>query len=133
LADHWRHAPEIREEFKSVADRVYQVTGVKTTVMRPPYGIYNETIVDIVHGEFGHELILWNINTADYSHPGDTEAGMEGYTNGTANSSPQTHSFISLHHDPLFGSGDLAQAAIDFMKNLNYTLVSLDECLRTVN
>jgi len=97
--------------------------------MRPPYGAYNTTIVDIVYGEFGLDVVLWNISTKDFNHPGDTATGMKHYVEGTANTNPDSHSFIALHHDPLHGSAELAQQAINFMKKLNYTFVTVNECL----
>ncbi len=97
--------------------------------MRPPYGAYNETVLGIVRDELRLEVIMWNVNTLDWSHPGDTEAGIENYKSDTNGSNPQNDSFIALHHDPLVGSSELAQAAIDFMKDLGYIFVSVGECI----
>ncbi|XP_021946650.1 peptidoglycan-N-acetylglucosamine deacetylase [Folsomia candida] len=129
LADPWRSVEEVTNEVKSVADKLLEITGNRIPIMRPPYGAYNDSVLDIVRGELGLEVIMWNVNTLDWSHPGDTAAAIENYKIETSGSHPSVDSFIALHHDPLPGSSELAVEAIRFMISAGYRFVTVGECI----
>ncbi|TAH62443.1 MAG: polysaccharide deacetylase family protein [Gottschalkiaceae bacterium] len=61
----------IREEFSRTQDIIRKVTGKKSKLFRPPYGIYNQVIYDIV-SENGGNMVLWTYyqDTKDWGNPG---------------------------------------------------------------
>ncbi|OXA52072.1 Peptidoglycan-N-acetylglucosamine deacetylase [Folsomia candida] len=138
---------EIRSELSGVETLIYGTIGVRPTIFRPPYGEYNQKLVRVAKEEFNYEVIMWNIDTLvlirvafivlfqrkilgyiqilefyswDWSHPGDTEAGMEEYY--SAINSTLHHNYIALHHDVQGGAVNLAATAIEFMVGQGFEL-----------
>ncbi|XP_021956238.1 peptidoglycan-N-acetylglucosamine deacetylase-like [Folsomia candida] len=118
---------EIRSELSGVETLIYGTIGVRPTIFRPPYGEYNQKLVRVAKEEFNYEVIMWNIDTWDWSHPGDTEAGMEEYY--SAINSTLHHNYIALHHDVQGGAVNLAATAIEFMVGQGFELVTMSECI----
>ena len=58
---------KIAEEIKCCEDKILNLTGLKTKVLRPPCGIYDETLVNVAN-EMNYKIILWNIDTHDWAH-----------------------------------------------------------------
>ncbi|XP_021956491.1 peptidoglycan-N-acetylglucosamine deacetylase [Folsomia candida] len=118
---------EIRSELSGVETLIYGTIGVRPTIFRPPFGGYNDRLIRIAKDEFNYELIMWNIDTGDWAHPGDTEAGMEEYYAAVNSSLHQN--YIALHHDVQGGAVNLAAAAIEFMVGQGFDLVTVSECI----
>lgn len=47
---------------------IFDLTGRKTSLFAPPYGEYNETVLQAA-GEKGYQTILWSIDTIDWQRP----------------------------------------------------------------
>lgn len=60
---------KIREELKVTSDRVQQLTGIRPTLFRPPYGDYNDKVVTISRAE-GYECVQWNVDSLDWKNRG---------------------------------------------------------------
>lgn len=56
---------QIQDELKSYDDRVEAITGKRTTLFRPPYGEYNDNVINTAR-EMGYEVIQWSIDTIDW-------------------------------------------------------------------
>ena len=56
------------DEIKRTEQEVYQVTKIKTRLYAPPYGEFNNTVLQTV-GESGYQTILWSIDTRDWQRP----------------------------------------------------------------
>lgn len=54
-------ADEIRAELRQVADLVGSIIGRNMTIFRPPYGAYDDRLLQIARQEFGYEVVNWNI------------------------------------------------------------------------
>lgn len=59
-------AEEIRSEITQCEDTVYRLCGVRPRVFRPPEGMMNDTVKQIV-SEKGYQLVLWSIDTKDWA------------------------------------------------------------------
>ncbi len=55
-------ASGIKSEVSATDEAVISVTGVRPTLLRPPYGSYNSTVSSVA----GKPLILWSIDTLDW-------------------------------------------------------------------
>jgi len=120
----------IEHELNELSDNLLRIFGRRPTAMRPPFGEFNDTVIDIVGGYLGYEIITWSIDTKDWSHPNDTQAGLAGYINKLNGTDPATTpGFIALHHDPIPHSDELAAIAIDYVRKMGYRFASLSECL----
>lgn len=60
---------QIREELRKCSDLVKSITGVPTTLFRPPYGEYNDAVVRISREE-GYECVQWNVDSLDWKNLG---------------------------------------------------------------
>lgn len=60
---------KMREELKATSDRVEQLTGIRPTLFRPPYGDYNDTVVKVSRAE-GYECVQWNVDSLDWKNRG---------------------------------------------------------------
>ena len=60
-------AAQIREELRKTSDLVKSITGQPTTLFRPPYGEYNDTVVRVSREE-GYECVQWNVDSLDWKY-----------------------------------------------------------------
>lgn len=56
------------EEIKKTEEMLQKLTGKKTTLYAPPYGEFNDTVLEAA-GELGYSTILWSIDTIDWQKP----------------------------------------------------------------
>jgi polysaccharide deacetylase family sporulation protein PdaB len=62
-------AQQIRMEADTCADKIEQITGVRPTLFRPPYGDYNDTVVTTLRA-MGYEVIQWSRDSLDWKSQG---------------------------------------------------------------
>ncbi|MEJ6481395.1 polysaccharide deacetylase family protein [Nostoc punctiforme UO1] len=55
-------------EIDHTADQIYQVTGIKTNLFRPPGGIMHNGVADYAKNS-KYTIILWSSDSVDYSRP----------------------------------------------------------------
>ncbi|MCL4440214.1 MAG: polysaccharide deacetylase family protein [Eubacteriales bacterium] len=60
------------EEIEKTEQAVYKVTGMTTRLYAPPYGEFNNTVLEAA-GENGYKIILWSIDTLDWQRPSPDE------------------------------------------------------------
>ena len=58
---------KIREELRQCSELVRSITGKPTTLFRPPYGEYNDSVVRISREE-GYECVQWNVDSLDWKN-----------------------------------------------------------------
>lgn len=75
LGDHtWNHADLPRTgnlgfEIESARQAIFRQTGYRTCVFRPPYGAYDQAVVDTAR-RHGMATVLWNVDPTDWGLPG---------------------------------------------------------------
>jgi polysaccharide deacetylase family sporulation protein PdaB len=57
------------DELKACSDKVEALTGVPTTLFRPPYGDYNDAVVEVSR-EQGYEIVQWDVDSLDWKNYG---------------------------------------------------------------
>lgn len=113
---------------ETLSDKIYEILGLRPTLMRPPYGEFNDTVVEIVHGELGYEMVLWSLCSCDSGR--DIGHSLQVYRNALEGTDPKsTPGFIALHHDTLELQVELTKAVIKYVRSKGYKFVSLHECL----
>lgn len=110
-------------------NKVKQILGFKMTIMRPPYGSVNDTVLDIVHREMNYSVILWNLDTEDWTNGGNTKVSLQAYVDAMQYDTSLNSSFIALHHDWQVGSALLTGQAIDYARAKGYNPVRISECI----
>ena len=117
-------ADEMLNEITSAHDTILEVSGVNTTIIRPPYGDFTQDCWLATKGT-GSASITWNQDSADTDLP-DSESIV-----ATALANVQPGSIILMHD----GAGDHGQTlealpqVIDALKESGYTLVTISELL----
>ncbi len=107
---------EILKEINYANDQIESVTGVKPKVIRPPYGNFNEHIINLTNMTY----ILWNIDTMDWKYKN------ENYVYNKILNDAKDGGIILLH-DLYETSVDAALKAIDKLSEENYAFVSFEE------
>ncbi len=59
----------IQKELRSMSDKVEALTGVRPTLFRPPYGDYNDRVVQVSRQQ-GYEVVQWSIDSLDWKDRG---------------------------------------------------------------
>lgn len=62
-------SPAVRYQLQSTSNELQAVTGVSSTIFRPPYGEFNRSIQSTA-ASLGLSTILWNVDPKDWSLPG---------------------------------------------------------------
>lgn len=125
---------EIVAEMKRASDSIFRVIGVHPRLMRPPYGSVDDRVIEILTKDLSYRIINWNYDTFDWQDLNTntliskTKDILEKYRN-----SFRTKSFIALMHDIIKTTVDAQATLIDLVKNSNYKLMRLDECLQEVS
>ncbi len=119
-------ASQVRNELQQVADLVYEAIGKNLTVFRPPFGSYNDQLVQIAQNEFGYRVVNWNIDTQDYNHQ-NANAGLQQYI--TTIQSGWYQSYISLQHDWTSAAVELARSAVQYVQQQGLRVVTTAECI----
>jgi len=58
---------QVREELRQCSELVRSITGKPTTLFRPPYGEYNDSVVRVSREE-GYECVQWNVDSLDWKN-----------------------------------------------------------------
>ncbi|MDO4552182.1 MAG: polysaccharide deacetylase family protein [Bacillota bacterium] len=56
---------EIKAELTACGTRILELTGVQPTLFRPPFGSYNNTLIETCR-ECGYEVIQWSVDSLDW-------------------------------------------------------------------
>src|SRR6266568_3039766 len=60
----------VRRQLTRTDDAIKNATGVRPTLLRPPYGSITARQKRWIHNEFGYQIILWDVDPYDWKRPG---------------------------------------------------------------
>lgn len=124
-----RHLPtltwdQIHEEMWLVEDAIEKITGAYPAMVRPPYGEYNDMVVDAARVR-GQTITTWDFDSLDWSDSADDV--KQAYTD-LANRRPSNA--LALNHEVYEQSAhNILPHAISVLKAAGYKLVTLAECI----
>ncbi|MGI6751308.1 MAG: polysaccharide deacetylase family protein [Anaerovoracaceae bacterium] len=131
LASHTSNHPDLRtltqkeliDELLTVENRVYEITGRRMALMRPPYGFHNDSVLEDI-GNMGYRIIKWSVDTKDW-RDGDIDRVLINTMPNIRNGS------IILMHDTLAKSATnkVLPEIIQTLSYHGYTFVTVDELL----
>lgn len=125
-----RSLEDIHEDISRLALTVQSILGIHMTCLRPPYGYTNETVVKLIEDTYGYKVIRWNLDTKDWYFGKNIDASFKHYEETLGPEvSLENVSFITLHHDPVMRSGELARKAIHYVRSKGYRFVTVGECV----
>ncbi|MEA4832283.1 MAG: polysaccharide deacetylase family protein [Oscillospiraceae bacterium] len=58
----------VAEEINKTSDIIFEITGKRPVVFRPPGGAYNDSYVNMIIN-MGYRCVLWSVDTRDWSMP----------------------------------------------------------------
>lgn len=109
----------IKQEIDSTNQKIEKLTGEKPTLLRPPYGAYNDRVTKV---EPNMSIALWNIDTLDWKTHNPTAIL------GEVKKELQPHSIV-LMHDIHQDSADSLENVIKYLKSQGYTFVLANELI----
>lgn len=85
---------KIKEEIELCENKILKYTDEKTKILRPPCGLYDETLIKIAN-QFDYKIILWNIDTHDWAHMSTNEIVKKVSNNVKGGDIILCHDYIS--------------------------------------
>jgi polysaccharide deacetylase family sporulation protein PdaB len=118
---------ECIEEIMSVHNKVKELTGKEMTLFRPPYGDYNDTLVEAAE-ESGYQAIQWDVDSLDWKDYGvdsiiRTVCEHKHFGNGT----------IILCHNGAKYTAKALDTLITNIQEKGYEIVPISELIYTQN
>lgn len=114
-------AAQIREELRKTSDLVQSITGQPTTLFRPPYGEYNDTVVRVSREE-GYECVQWNVDSLDWKNI----SAQDMISRCTKNLSPGD--IVLFHNDSKYILEALP-AILEYYQQAGYNIIPVSQIL----
>jgi peptidoglycan/xylan/chitin deacetylase (PgdA/CDA1 family) len=114
-------AEQVRDQIDQVNDTVAEATGIRPTLLRPPYGATSPTVADVAAAE-GMAQVLWNVDPEDWKDR-DSTIVQQRVLSSTNDGD------IVLSHDIHETTREAYAAIIDGLVANGYTLVTVPQLL----
>jgi polysaccharide deacetylase family sporulation protein PdaB len=112
---------KMKEEIKKCDDKIQAITGKKPFLFRPPYGDYNDKLVQTCR-EMGHYTIQWDVDSLDWKELG-VDAIVERVTKRVKNGS------IVLFHNAAKYTPAALPKILDTLQKEGYKIVPISELI----
>ena len=112
---------QIQDELTTSSQAIEKLTNKKVTLFRPPYGDYNNTLIDTCK-EMGLYPIQWDVDSLDWKNLSATEIAMR-IINGAKNGS------IILCHNNGLHTAEALPLIFSTLKNRGFTFVPISELI----
>ena len=116
---------QIQDELATSSLAIERVPGQKVTLFRPPYGDYNNLLIDTCN-EVGLYPIQWDVDSLDWKNLSATEIAMR-VINGVKNGS------IILCHNNGLHTAEALPLIFSTLKNRGYEFVPISELIYKEN
>ncbi len=114
-------------EIMEVHNRVKELTGVEMNLFRPPYGDYNDTLIDAANGS-GYHVVQWDVDSLDWKN-----LGVQSILDTVLNHKHLGNGSIILCHNGADYTKDALDQMITGLKNAGYELVPISQLIYTEN
>ncbi|WWC71124.1 uncharacterized protein I206_105077 [Kwoniella pini CBS 10737] len=117
---------EINQELEKVEQAFIRILGLKPLYFRPPYGSYNDLVLNVLAQRGYKKVFLWSDDTGDAS--GESPSYSEGVLESVANDYPKPH--LVLDHSVIqTTSTEVLPNSVWKLQQAGYQLVAVDTCL----
>lgn len=116
---------EIRQELTSSSQAIEEVTGKKTQLFRPPYGDYDDLLIDTAKS-MGLYSIQWDVDSLDWKDLSANDIAMRVINR------VQNGSIILCHNNGLH-MAEALPVILDTLKNKGYEFVPVGELIYKEN
>lgn len=133
IASHtWSHShlnslsqAQVVTEMSQIDQAIEQITGALPAFMRPPYGEYNDVVLEVAASR-GQSVVLWDFDSGDST--GAPPATQMANYDALVERRPNTT--LSLEHEIIESSAhQVVPYAVHKLKSAGYRLVTVAECL----
>lgn len=115
-------AAEVKKELTELDDVIESLTGKRCTLFRPPYGEYNNTVIEAVR-EAGYEAVQWSRDTVDWKKERSAQTILDGVLQKL------TDGDIILCHNNGYKIETYLPVLIETCRQRGYTFVTVSELL----
>ncbi len=112
---------QIQDELKTSSAAIERLTGRKVTLFRPPYGDYNNTLIETC-GEMGLYPVQWDVDSLDWKNLSGSEIAMR-IINGAKKGS------IILCHNNGLHTAEALPMIFSTLQNRGYEFVPIGELI----
>ena len=118
---------QCKEEIQIVHDKVKELTGLEMTVFRPPFGDYNDTVIQAAN-ELGYHVIQWDVDSLDWK-----DYGCDSILHTVTNHKHLGNGSIILMHNGAKYTKDALEKIILCLKEQGYEFVKVSELIYKEN
>nr|WP_233711532.1 polysaccharide deacetylase family protein [Lederbergia citrisecunda] len=111
----------MKQEFYESSNKIEKATGKKPTLFRPPYGAYNDNVMNYANNN-RYSIILWSVDSLDWKSR-NASAVIDTVTRDVTNGS------IVLLHDIHASTADALPQLLASLKNQGYQFITVSELL----
>jgi polysaccharide deacetylase family sporulation protein PdaB len=116
---------QIIKELNSTSEKIEAITGKPTTLLRPPFGDYNNNLIETAQ-ELGYQVIQWDVDSLDYKDYG-TQAIVDKVLKKVGNGS------IVLFHNNATYTPEALPIILDELQKQGYSIVPISELIHKEN
>ncbi len=116
---------ECLAEITKAHDKVKQLTGTEMTLFRPPYGDYNNTLLEATK-ELNYHCIQWDVDSLDWK-----DYGVDSIIKTVTQHKHLGNGSIILCHNGAKYTADALDKMIQTLKDAGYELVPVSELIYT--
>lgn len=115
-------AVQMTDELTSCNDKIKAITGTAPTLFRPPYGDYDNTVIETVEG-LGMYPIQWSVDSLDWKENATADSIYNRVTSKVTNGS------IVLFHNDADHTPEALPNILKVLKNEGYEFVFIDDLI----
>jgi peptidoglycan-N-acetylglucosamine deacetylase len=116
---------QIIKELNSTSEKIEAITGKPTTLLRPPFGDYNNNLIETAQ-ELGYQVIQWDVDSLDYKDYG-TQSIVDRVLKKVGNGS------IVLFHNNATYTPEALPIILDELQKQGYEIVPISELIYKEN
>ena len=120
-------AEECKDEIQKVHDKVKELTGKDMFLFRPPYGDYNDTLIEAANG-LGYHVIQWDVDSLDWK-----DYGADAIVSKVVDHPHLGNGSIILMHNGATYTKDALEQVITGLTEKGYEIVPISELIYTEN
>ena len=118
---------EIESELMEVHDKVSELTGYDMKLFRPPYGSYNNEVIDTAY-DCGYYPIQWSVDSLDWK-----DYGVKSIIDTVCNHEAMGPGAIILCHNGAAYTADALDELLTNLENQGYEFVKISDLIMTEN
>jgi len=118
---------ECKEEIQKVHDKVKELTGKDMILFRPPYGDYNDTLIETANN-LGYHVIQWDVDSLDWK-----DYGADAIVSKILNHEHLGNGSIILMHNGAKYTKDALERVITGLQEKGYEIVPISELIYKEN